>query len=242
MILHIYIVILAYFLLGAIGFYFINRKKDKKSARKNRRKIFTYFLIVNVLFFSIIWHSVAFQTVSVIILLMGAIELIKLFVQSGYRKKGFFMLSFLVFLVMGAGFYFFSTLEQGLVLFTFLITAVFDSFSQISGQLAGNHRILPNVSPGKTWEGTTGGIIVAIASAFLLNSLIDLNNWHTLFLTFGIILFAFTGDAVTSLYKRTYQVKDFAKVLPGHGGFLDRFDSFIPAGALMALLHIINRI
>jgi len=240
MILHIYFVILAYFFLGTIGFYFINRKKDKKSARKNRRKIFTYFVIVNVLFLSIVWHSLAFQIVSILILLTGAGELLKLFVKSGYSNKAFFALSFLVFLLLGSGFFYFSTLRQGWVLFTFLITAVFDSFSQISGQLAGKKRIFPEISPGKTWEGTAGGAAVAIASGFLLNRLIGIQNCQTMVVTVGIILFAFAGDAITSLFKRTYQVKDFANTLPGHGGFLDRFDSLIPAGAFIALLHVFN--
>ncbi|MFW6226605.1 MAG: phosphatidate cytidylyltransferase, partial [Bacteroidota bacterium] len=128
------------------------------------------------------------------------------------------------------------------VLFTFLITAVFDSFSQITGQLAGKKRILPEISPGKTWEGTAGGAAVAMASGLLLTSLIGIQNWQTMLVTVGIILFAFVGDAITSLYKRTYHVKDFTNILPGHGGFLDRFDSFIPAGAFIALLHAFSYI
>lgn len=242
MILRIYLVILAYFFLGAIGFYFINRKKEQKTARKNRRKIFTYFIIVNVLFFSIVWHSLAFRIVSILILLTGAGEMFKLFVRSGYHNKVFFVLSLLVFLLLGSGFYYFSTLQQGWVLFTFLITAVFDSFSQITGQLAGKKRILPEISPGKTWEGTAGGAAVAMASGLLLNSLIGIQNWQTMLVTVGIILFAFVGDAITSLYKRTYHVKDFTNILPGHGGFLDRFDSFIPAGAFIALLYAFSYI
>jgi phosphatidate cytidylyltransferase len=60
--------------------------------------------------------------------------------------------------------------------------------------------------------------------------------WTRYILSSGILIFAFTGDMLSSWFKRSYGVKDFSEWIPGHGGFLDRFDSLIMAGAFMALM------
>ena len=173
-----------------------------------------------------------------VIILTGAFELINLFRKSGYLKQGFFIFSLFLFVVLSAGFFQFSGLNKGLVLFTFLVLSIFDAFSQISGQLAGKRKLFPAISPGKTMEGLLGGTFIALASSLLLKSLIEFSIWKTLLIAAGIALFAFAGDLAASVYKRKYNVKDFSRLLPGHGGFLDRFDSLIAAGAFVAALEL----
>ncbi len=238
MILNIYIIILSYFVLGGIGFYFINRTKDKKSARNNWVKYFTYFFIIHTLFLAIVFNPYVFHFLSMVILIVGLGEIIKLFRQSGYARKGFFFLSMLLFLLFCAGFLQFGRLEKGLILFTFLVLSIFDAFSQISGQLIGRKKIFPAISPEKTLEGLIGGTIIAIASSLLLKGLIGTHIHNAFLLATGIVLFAFIGDVATSFYKRQYNVKDFSSLLPGHGGFLDRFDSLISAGAFVAIVGL----
>src|SRR5690606_10083203 len=109
-------------------------------------------------------------------------------------------------------------LNKNLVLFTFLVLSIFDAFSQISGQLAGRRKLFPAISPGKTVEGLLGGAFTALASALLLKSLVEFSAWKILLVAAGIVLFAFAGDVAASVYKRKYNVKDFSKLLPGHGG------------------------
>ena len=213
---NIYAIILLYFLLGGIGFYIINRNKPSEIARKSYVKYFTYAIIINCLFFSIVVNPVVFRYLVVFIICIGIIELVKLFVQSGFQKRAFFILSLVVYCVLANGFYEFTGISSGLVLYSFLITSIFDSFSQITGQIWGKHKILPKISPHKTVEGVMGGAIIAI-------------------LTSGIVAFAFLGDILASFYKRRYQVKDFSRLIPGHGGFLDRFDSLIASGAWVAI-------
>ena len=129
------------------------------------------------------------------------------------------------------GLFLFSGMKKELILYVFLILSIFDSFSQISGQLWGKTKLFPKISPNKTAEGLVGGAIMAIASTFLLKTLTGLNMPAALFLATGVVVFAFLGDAMASVYKRKYNAKDFSKLIPGHGGFLDRFDSLIAAGA-----------
>jgi len=240
MILTIYIIILSFFALGGIAFYIINQKKDKKTTRTSWLKFGVYFIIINVLFLSIAFTPQVFRYIVLFIILVGVGELLNLFKQSNFRNITFFGISLFIFLIFSAGFYFFSRLNNKLVLFTFLILSIFDAFSQISGQLFGKNKVLPRISPGKTVEGALGGAVIAIITSFLFHNLTGKQTLNSLLLVIAIIFFAFTGDALASLYKRKYGVKDFSQLLPGHGGFLDRFDSLIAGGAVVGVIENIS--
>ncbi len=235
MITTIYIIILSYFVLGAVGFYFINRLKEKEVAKKSWTKFITYFFIIHILFFSIVINPVAFQLVAALIVAVSASELLKLFRKTNYSEKVFFLSSVVVFAILVLGFVSFSQLDKELILFAFLILSIFDAFSQISGQLFGKTKIAPEISPNKTVGGTVGGSIIAILSALFMNRLYDQPWYIAMLLAAGVVFFAFIGDILASLYKRKFGVKDYSNLIPGHGGFLDRFDSLIAGGAWVAL-------
>ncbi len=235
MIRTIYFIILIYFLLGGIGFYFIERKKEPGIVLKNRIKFLTYFLIINTLFVSIAIYPMAFRFISVCIIIGGFYELLKLFRESGYSNRIFFLFSISVFGILSIGFFFFGCIDKELILFSFLVLSIFDSFSQITGQLWGNRKILPEISPNKTIVGFIGGVLVSLLSALLLHDLINRPPHKTLLLSVGIIFFAFAGDTAASVYKRKYNTKNFSEIIPGHGGILDRFDSLIAGGVWVTL-------
>ncbi|TVQ89019.1 MAG: phosphatidate cytidylyltransferase [Bacteroidetes bacterium] len=239
MIFTIYIIILIYFALGAIGFYFINRPKEAHEARKNWTKLITYFLIINIVFFSIVIKPEVFRYLALLIILVGYLEVFSVFRRSGYTSIVYFALSIAVFSIFSFGFHIFSLLEKELILFTFIILSVFDSFSQITGQIWGKSRLFPSISPNKTIEGLIGGALIAGISAFLVRGLLSTDPLKSVLLVLGVLVFAFLGDIGTSHYKRKYNVKDFNNLIPGHGGFLDRFDSLIAGGAGVALLAMI---
>lgn len=241
-ILTIYFIILSYFVLGGIGFYFINRRKEPEEAGNNRRKLISYFFIIHILFFSIVIHPPVFRYAAALIIAAGLFELLKLYKQSGYQGTCFFLFSVILFAVFATGFYIFSSLQRNTVLFSFLTLSVFDSFSQITGQLAGKKKLLPAISPNKTREGLFGGISMAMFTAYLIRKLVSGSLPTILLLAAGTVLFAFIGDIFTSYYKRHYQVKDFSQLIPGHGGFLDRFDSLIAGGFWTALFVYLGSI
>jgi phosphatidate cytidylyltransferase len=236
----IYFIILGYFFLGSIAFYFINRKKEPNEARKSWIKFFTYFFIIHILFFSIVIYTPVFKYIALIIIVAGSYELYNVFNKSGFRHRNFFLLSLSLFMIFSLGFFLFSIMEKRLILFAFLLLSIFDSFSQISGQLWGKRKIFPEISPNKTIEGFFGGFIMVVLSALLLKSLVASTYLNAILLAIGIAVFAFLGDMVTSLYKRTYNVKDYSNLIPGHGGFLDRFDSLIAGGTFITLYKIIS--
>ena len=238
MIEKIYFFILIYFLLGGIGFYIINHKKEKYIARESYIKLAVYFVIINIIFWGIVIEPLIFRILSVLIIAAGIKEILALG-KTEFKKFSFF--SLVLFLILSYGFFLYSGLPKGLVLFAFLIISIFDSFSQIAGQLFGKTKISPKISPNKTLEGAIGGGILALASIFWLCKLFTTSIIIGMLMGLGVIFFAFVGDILASFYKRKFDVKDFNKIIPGHGGFLDRFDSLIAGGAWVALyVNILN--
>lgn len=240
MIKTIYIFILSYFLLGAAGFYFINRNKDKEVARKSWTKFIAYFFIINTLFFSIVIEPLVFQYLTGLIIAVGAYELFHLFRAKKFANAPFFLLSVVTFAVLSYGFWVYGGLDKGVILFAFLVLSIFDAFSQISGQLWGKIPIAPKISPNKTVGGTVGGAVFSIFSALVLNELTGQSWYLATGLATGVVVFAFVGDILASLYKRKFEVKDYSNLIPGHGGFLDRFDSLIAGGAWVALFIMLT--
>jgi phosphatidate cytidylyltransferase len=107
------------------------------------------------------------------------------------------------------------------------------------GRAWGKHKLATAISPGKTWEGAIGGLLSAIVGAIAISNIPVLFSpspfkyWQVILLGFLISLFAQVGDLVESLFKRNTGAKQSGKLLPGHGGILDRFDSLIFVGALV---------
>jgi len=104
----------------------------------------------------------------------------------------------------------------------------FDTGAFFAGHFFGRHKLAPQISPGKTWEGVFGGLIFSIAAALLFTTLPMGVAWY-LAVPFGIVLgiAAVLGDLAESLIKRQTHVKDSGQFMPGHGGMLDRLDSIL---------------
>ncbi len=121
------------------------------------------------------------------------------------------------------------------VLFALFVTFASDSVAYFIGSAFGKHPMAPGISPKKTWEGAVGGITGAIGIAMLLLLILDLPLTYiqAIPLAIGVSIFGQLGDLLESLFKRSAGVKDSGNTMPGHGGFLDRMDSVVFAGAFV---------
>lgn len=149
-----------------------------------------------------------------------------------------FYLILIIYIFISVGFYCFGGLSQSMLLFTLFIVCTFDAFCQISGQIFGKRKISPRLSPNKTYEGLFGGLFMAVCSSLIVGGILNIPIFVIIVLGLYICFFSFAGDLSASWVKRKYGVKDFSKVLPGHGGFLDRFDSFIVSDAFVYVINL----
>lgn len=114
----------------------------------------------------------------------------------------------------------------------FIMIWCFDSFAYLSGKFLGKHKMTPSISPNKTWEGFAGGTLFAGIAAWLLHLYAgeeDMALWHWLVLSLLIVFSSTLGDLFESALKRNHGIKDSGKLMPGHGGILDRIDSLLVA-------------
>jgi phosphatidate cytidylyltransferase len=120
------------------------------------------------------------------------------------------------------------------VFWILLIIVASDTSAYFIGRAIGKHFFAPSISPKKTWEGSIGGLICSIIIAVVFGFVFSLPiaYWHMILLGAIINIFTQLGDLVESLLKRNTGVKDSSNLIPGHGGVLDRMDSFIFTGII----------
>ncbi len=115
-----------------------------------------------------------------------------------------------------------------MILLLFAFTWINDTFAYLTGMLLGKHPLCPKISPKKTIEGFAGGCFFTIVCAAVIAYVyMEGMELHIVGLAVLIVIASTLGDMVESRFKRWVGVKDSGKMLPGHGGFLDRFDSVI---------------
>ncbi len=134
---------------------------------------------------------------------------------------------------LGIAFNFLITVREfdlNYLIFLLLITIFTDTFAYITGMLIGRNKMIPSVSPKKTWEGFIGGTVfgVLISAAFYITTFNYTGNIFLLIFIVALLsIIGQMGDLVFSSIKRHFKTKDFGNIMPGHGGVLDRLDSIL---------------
>lgn len=197
-------------------------------------------LIVVILSYLVIWGKLAPLYFQLVLLLVFLFFISALFRKSGdpFRILGSQLLGLVyiavpisLLLALGVRPHWDGTLvyNAGLVLFYVILIWINDVGAYLVGITLGRHRLCERLSPKKSWEGFFGGLIFTVAAAvFLGPRMTGFENtaWWG-WIIFGVVLTlsAVAGDLVESMFKREAGVKDSGNIIPGHGGFLDRFDA-----------------
>jgi phosphatidate cytidylyltransferase len=133
-----------------------------------------------------------------------------------------------------------------MVVLAFMIAWATDTFAFATGKLFGKHKLIPEISPKKTIEGSVGGVVVCIIFCFVYGFGLDLifENITVDYLVLGLCalilsLVSQLGDLIASLLKREHGVKDYGTIFPGHGGVMDRFDSVFAISTILLIVCIL---
>lgn len=127
------------------------------------------------------------------------------------------------------------------VIFLFILIWSSDTFAYLVGKFFGKHKMAPKISPKKTWEGYAGGVVLTLVLSYFVEMYQPQLRGNWMIVGFLIAAFAPLGDLVESQLKRTFAVKDSGNIIPGHGGVLDRLDSFLICVPVVYLYFILEK-
>ncbi len=192
-----------------------------------------YMLVMALVLFSFLMWLAAVSVFS-----RGSIgyrSVTAVFMAVTYVTVCFTSLSLLRYMTLGV--YFFELV--------FISAWMCDSFAYFTGRLFGKHKLAPELSPKKTVEGSVGGVVFSIVGCLLYGLIIELieptlSANYLILAVIGLVgaIIAQVGDLWASLIKREYGVKDYSRILPGHGGIMDRFDSILAVSSLVMVICI----
>jgi len=126
----------------------------------------------------------------------------------------------------------------GRIIGVFVLIWINDTFAYLVGKSIGRHKLLQHISPKKTIEGFLGGVVFTLLfSVFALQYFVSDPVWKWVIIAIIVVVFSTLGDLIESQFKRSAGVKDSGKIMPGHGGVLDRLDSIIFVAPFVFLFY-----
>lgn len=204
-------------------------------------------LTIFFLSFFIERESISYRYYFLIFPLVSCIYMIKLYKK--FERKPFTNIAFtflgIFYIAVPLALLNIAAFEKGIYHFEIIFGCLFilwatDTGAYFAGSLFGKRKLFERISPKKSWEGVIGGALLAMAMTYSISYFFDLLAlWQWISIGVIIIIGGVYGDLVESLLKRSIEIKDSGNSLPGHGGFLDRFDGlFISAPFIVAFLEI----
>ena len=172
------------------------------------------------------------NSISVIVFLFIAAIICLEINQMKNKNRSYLIFNLYLALTVLSFFLFLFLLITEIVSLLFILATIatiwlFDTFSYIGGKIIGGTKLMPKISSGKTVSGFVTGIFVTVLLIQLFFYYLEIEYKFSVYYTLFIIALSFVGDTAVSMLKRYASIKDSGKIMPGHGGLLDRFDSFI---------------
>tara|TARA_B100001113_G_C20942863_1_gene549543 strand:- start:96 stop:788 length:693 start_codon:yes stop_codon:yes gene_type:complete len=193
------------------------------------KRLFSAIIFVPIFIYSLYQGGALLLSLFIFFLIMILSELMNIFKLSNLKIGVGIYIFFATFTIVLSPFYYFS-LDNNFLIFIYVLFSlwIFDTFSYIGGNLFQGKKIFPKLSKGKTFSGSITGII----TVFLLNLFFAYYFYGKILINLFILAslicaLSFIGDAIVSFIKRRSNLKDTGYLFVGHGGFLDRMDSFI---------------
>ena len=214
-------------------FSFVFFEYEKLTSKTLQRlQIFKILILQIILLFFAIFESYKVEDISLLFNNFIIFLLISVFFNSiflFYKKEK--LINFIISNVIILSFFSLIGIlnsRNGLYMFLYavILVSTMDIFAYLGGNLFGKRKIIPFVSKGKTVEGTIIGLLSTIIISYFIKDLINSDIMYSLIYGFFIGIIAFSGDLLESFFKRKIGVKDSGKLIPGHGGLMDRFDGY----------------
>ena len=176
----------------------------------------------------------------IVILTIINLELQYIFIKSNNKYIVLFYFILANISILFLPIYFFSN-DNHVLSFLYIIFSVwiFDTFSFFGGTFLKGKKIFPKISKGKTYSGMISGFFALMIFNTIISYFFEYFTFYNIYYSFLIGLGSFIGDAVVSIIKRTAKLKDTGNLLPGHGGILDRMDSFIFVFFIIIIFNLI---
>ena len=191
-------------------------------------RVFSAILFIPLIIMPIILKGYSLYLVYLFLLSLMVIELIDMIKIS--KKKAFIYLYLLICVLTIFTFILsISTIDNiGFKIIEIILTIwIFDTFCYLGGKTFNGKKLIPNISKGKTFNGLYSGIFATLILTIFYYVKIYNDLSLVLLLVIPIIIISFLGDLVVSVLKRSVNIKDSGHIMPGHGGIVDRMDSFI---------------
>lgn len=236
---------LAIYLIATVGLYELLRMKDLHLF--SIPGLLTW-IVLAVMLMPAGWNDWVHETLHYTKIELAFVAILLLLIYTVVVKNRF-TFDHVAFVILGAlyvGIGFYYLIETRMIGIEFVVYALMviwmtDTGAYFTGRKIGKRKLWPEISPNKTIEGFVGGIIWAVVFACIFQLILPIASSYIILIAVTIVasIVGQLGDLVESAIKRHYDVKDSGKLLPGHGGILDRFDSLLFVLPLLHLLHFV---
>ena len=192
-------------------------------------RIFSAILFIPFIIIPIVLKGYALYLFYIFLLSLMVFEIMEMIKIS--KKRTYLLYLYLLMCILTLFTFVLSILSSGnvstKVIEIIIIVWLFDTFCYLGGKVFNGKKLMPNISKGKTYNGLFSGIIttLTIATFYYVEVYNDINMVP--FLVIPIIILSFLGDLIVSVLKRSVNIKDSGNIMPGHGGIVDRMDSFV---------------
>lgn len=213
-------------------------KRSLKSLSNLEQRVLSSLILVPIILYAIFISEGLFLLLIIAIAILASFEWINLIKSADNQKKwlliGFFYILVPIYAILEIRF-----IDRNMILWMFFVVWSTDIFAYFIGKNIGGPKLIPSISPNKTWSGLIGGIIAASIIGALSTLMFEGSIVFFSIISALLAIIAQIGDFFESKIKRIFKVKDSGNIIPGHGGILDRIDGLMFIAPIILIIYYI---